>query len=365
VPHASFEGSRDVEMSAEAGHAHDGKEAVHAPLHENALALEPEAETLRICEFISDQVLRGYRRKGVVVGLSGGVDSALVACLCARGLGRERVLGLILPEKESSPVSEPYALEQAEALGIKVERVDLTPVLSVLGVYEEKERLVRSIFPSFDPEKDRTKMSLPGGLLERGGLNVFSLTLEKPGAEVFTCRLRPEQLRGIQAAQNMKQRSRMIQLYHHAERSHYVVAGTTNRTELEQGFFVKHGDGAADFEPISHLWKTQVFQLASHVGVVEEILNRTPSPDTWSGDVGDEEFFFRLPYRTLDLLLHAWRTGIPTAAVGTALGLSPRQVGRAFRDFESKKKATQHLRTAPPSLYGRDRREDLAVAGKG
>jgi len=315
-----------------------------------ALELDVEAEAGRISAFIEEQVLRFYRRKGAVVGLSGGVDSALVAALCVRAFGPERVLGVILPERESSPVSEPFAREQAEALGIACERVDLTPILTALGVYETKERVIRRLCPDFEPDTDVTKISLPGGILEREGLNVFTLTVEKPGGAKLTRRLGAEDFREISASQNMKQRSRMTQLYRFAESRHYVVAGTTNRAELEQGYFVKYGDGGVDIEPVAHLYKTQVFALARHLGVVENILEREPSPDTWSAGVGDVEFYFRMPFEVLDMLLYAVDHRAASADVARELKLKDEQVARALRDIASKRKSTWHLRSLPPSL---------------
>lgn len=320
------------------------------PFGRETLHLDPEAEADRICRFISEQAVGGYRRKGVVVGISGGVDSALVTALCARALGAERVFGLLLPERESSPVSEPYAREQAEALGVNVERIDLTPMLSALGVYDRKNEAISRLCPDYDPERDKTKISLPADLLDRPGMNVFSLTVQKPDGSQSRFRLGPEDFRGIFAAQNMKQRTRMMQLYYRAERLHYIVGGTTNHTEMVQGFFVKHGDGGVDLEPIAHLYKTQIYVLARHVGVTENILNRPPSPDTWSGEVSDEEFYFRMPLDVLDLLLYAWENDVPREEVREALRLEDEQIDRAFSDFESKKRATWHLRVTAPAL---------------
>ena len=316
----------------------------------DVLRLDPESEADRICQFIKEQVLGRYRRKGAVIGISGGIDSALMSALCVRALGVDRVFGLILPEKESNPISEPYAREQADALGVKTGQVDLTPILSLLGVYERKDGVIRRLCPDYDPERDKTKISLPPNLLERAGLNVFTLTVQKPDGTTRSFRLGPDDLRDIFAAQNMKQRSRMIQLYYHAEQMHYVVAGTTNRTELEQGLYVKYGDGGVDIEPIAHLYKTQVFQLAQHMGVIDKIIQRKPSPDTWSAGVGDEEFYFRMPFEILDLLLYAWSKDVPRQDIHDALGLADQQVDRAFQDFESKRKATWHLRCMAPSL---------------
>lgn len=314
------------------------------------LRIDPHEEAARICEFITSQVLLRFKRKGVVVGLSGGIDSALLACLCVDALGPERVYGVILPEKDSSPESEAFATEQAEEIGIRFSIVDVTPMIETFGSYENRDQVVRDVCPDFDPDRDKMKIMLPPDLLDHDGMNVFSLVIDRADGETFRRRLRPEQIRRISAAQNVKQRTRMIQLYSFAERFHYVVGGTTNRTETDQGFFVKFGDGGVDFEPMAHLYKTQIFALAKHMGVTENIQKRKPSPDTWPGGVTDEEFFFRIPFEELDLLLYAWNEGLSPREVSSSLGLSVDQITRAFRDFSSKHSTTWHLRSLPPNM---------------
>lgn len=318
--------------------------------HVHALNIDPEFETKRICSFIEREVYAHYKRKGVVVGLSGGIDSALLACLCVRALGSSKVLGVILPERESSPDSAIFAAEQADALGIRYVTVDITPILEVIGVYERRNDVIRDLCPDFDPEADRMKIALPPDLLHSDALNVFSLIVDRAKGERFSCRLKPGELHEIAAAQNIKQRTRMIQLYSFAERMHFIVGGTTNRTEMEQGFFVKHGDGGVDIEPLAHLFKMQVFQLARHTGVVKNILERPPTPDTWPGGVTDEEFYFRIPFDTLDFLLYAWSEGVDAREVSGVLDLEVGQVERAYRDFHLKQSTTWHLRALPPNL---------------
>jgi NAD+ synthase len=261
---------------------------------------------------------------------------------------------VILPEKESSPESESFASEQADKLGIAFSTVDVTPMIEAFGSYESRNQVIREVCPGFDPATDTMKIVLPPDLLDHDGLNVFSLVVDRADGETFSRRLKPEQIRRIFAAQNVKQRTRMIQLYSFAERFHYVMGGTTNRTEMDQGFFVKFGDGGVDIEPMAHLYKAQIFALAEHMGVTENIRKRRPSPDTWPGGVTDEEFYFRMPFETLDLLLYAWNEGLSQEEASRPLDLTVDQVNRAYRDFSSKHATTWHLRALPPNLLDED-----------
>jgi NAD+ synthase len=316
--------------------------------HSRILSLVAEHEISRIADFIRRET-RGLKRRGMVVGLSGGIDSTLIAELCAAALGKEHVLGIILPEKDSNPVSLPFAQKCADKLGIATETVDISSVLNAYGIYDRMTRIIREVFPEYGPGFG-FNIALPPDLLTQNTLNVFSLTIADPEGRTRSARLNRSRYLEIMAAANVKQRLRMMFLYDYAERKDYSVCGTTNRTEYIQGFFVKHGDGGVDIEPIAHLYKTQVYELAAHLGVPEEILNRPPSPDTFSLPVSDEEFFFRIPYRTLDLLMYAWDKGIPETEAAETLNLSVEQVRRAFRDFAVKMKRTEHLRTMPPHL---------------
>lgn len=312
------------------------------------LRINCEAEARRICSFIGTQVA-DMRKGGAIVGLSGGVDSALSAELCVKALGSDRVIGLILPEKESNPISAEYAGRHARKMGIYAETLDITGTLEALGAYDRRDEAIKAVFPEFD-DSWKSKIVLPANLLSRDAITFFTLKAEDGAGNCHSARLNNEQLRSIVAATNVKQRTRMVYLYSVAERKNYAVCGTTNRSEAVQGFFVRYGDGGVDVEPLQHLYKTQVYQLARYLGVTVEIIDRPPSPDTYSLVVTDEEFYLRMPYDTLDLLLYAWGKGLPVEEVCPVMDLTEEQVKRAFRDFASKYKATRHLRRLPATL---------------
>ncbi len=319
-------------------------------LTEDILRIDPIGESERIIEFIRRLVIKDYKGKGVVIGLSGGIDSAVVAELCLRALGKDGVSALLLPEKESNPVSLQYARKQAEKMGIAYIHIDITAVLEALEVYKRRNEVIKRIFPEFD-ESYKFQVTLPQNLLEKDRLNYHILTIEDGyGKNRKSKRLSASEWMEISACQNMKQRIRMITLYHYAEKTNYIVAGTTNKTELAQGFYVKYGDGGVDIEPIAHLYKTQVYQLARYLEVIEEIIERTPSPDTYSLPVSDKEFYFCLDYEILDLLLYAYLNNIRPEETAMVLNLEQDSVRRVFKDFEHKERATWHLRQLPPSL---------------
>lgn len=314
----------------------------------DVLNIDRAAETERIVAFIRDQV-RLMQRKGIVIGLSGGVDSALSASLSVRAVGKENVLALLLPDKESSPQSAAFATAEAQRLGIEAMTVDITPVLEAFGTYDKRDAVAKAIYPDFGPGHT-LKITLPADILNRDGYNYFTLTVYDPEGRSRSSRLTNDQAQGIIAATCTKHRTRMLAQYYHSEKLNYLVCGTTNKSEAVQGLFVKYGDGGVDIEPIAHLYKDQVFQLARHLGVIPEILDRAPCPDTYSAPVTDEEWFFRMPFKTLDLLLYAWENKSDIADVCRVMELREDQVKRAFRDFDSKYRTTEHLRHFPPSL---------------
>jgi NAD+ synthase len=288
-------------------------------------------------------------RKGIVIGLSGGVDSALSAALAVKAVGKDNVLALLLPDKESNPESAEFATKQVDLLGIEALTIDITPVLEAFGTYEKRDDVARSIHPEFG-DGHKLKITLPSDILNNDRYNFFTLTTISPQGDIKAARLSGDQAQGIIAATCTKHRTRMMVQYYYAEKLNYLVCGTTNKSEAVQGLFVKYGDGGVDIEPIAHLYKNQVFQLAEFLGVIPEIIHRAPCPDTYSAPVTDEEWFFRMPFKMLDMLLYAWEKNVDFFEVCQVMGLKEEQVRRVFRDFTSKYRATEHLRHLPPSL---------------
>ncbi|MFZ6018137.1 MAG: NAD(+) synthase, partial [Chloroflexota bacterium] len=247
----------------------------------NILQLDARQETERISNWIRTSVLTDLHRRGVVVGISGGIDSSVVASLCVRALGHQKVLGILLPESESSPESKQLALQLAENLGIETLTEDISEALRGAGCYQRRDEAIRRIVPQFG-EAWKSKITLPGSLLDEQTLNVFYLTVVSPDGEEIIKRIPTAEFLQIMAASNFKQRTRMAMLYYHAERKNYAVAGTANKNEHDLGFFVKFGDGGVDLSPILHLFKSQVYQLAKYLEIPSEIQQRPPTSDTYS-----------------------------------------------------------------------------------
>jgi NAD+ synthase len=294
---------------------------------------------------IREQVLGTLRRRGAVVGMSGGIDSSVVAALCARSLGAGRVVGLLMPERDSSGDALRLGRLLADHLGIRHVVEDIAPALEGLGCYARQLEAIRMVFPEYG-DGWKCKLTIPS-LLEGDRLNITSLTVADPQGNERSSRMPAAAYLQMVAATNFKQRTRKMMEYYHADRLNYAVAGTPNLLEYDQGFFVKQGDGAADFKPIAHLYKTQVYALAEHVGVPEEIRRRPPTTDTFSLAQSQEEFYFALPYREMDLCLWAYNHRTPAPEVASVLGLTPAQVERVYRDIEAKRRASQYLHQVP------------------
>lgn len=309
------------------------------------LKLDAAAESARIIETMRAQVLGTLRRRGAVVGISGGIDSSVVAALCARAFGKDKVLGLFMPEHHSSDDALRLGRMLASTFEIQAIVEDIAPALEGAGCYRRQDEAIRQVVPEYGPGW-KCKLVLPS-ILESDRLNVTRLTVQNPAGETSTVRLTPAAYLQLVAATNYKQRIRKMTEYYHADRLNYAVSGTPNRLEYDQGFFVKQGDGAADFKPIAHLYKTQVYQLAAYLGVPDEICKRPPTTDTFSMAQTQEEFYFALPYDRMDLCLYAFNHQVPAAEVAPAVNLKPEQVERVFKDIEAKRRATRYLHARP------------------
>jgi NAD+ synthase len=316
--------------------------------YKNILDIDAKAETERIIQTLRLSARGEMRRHGGVIGISGGIDSSVVLGLCVQAFGPENVSAVMMPERDSDPISEQLARKLAGHFGVDPIIEDITSVLEGFDCYSRRDEAIRRIFPEFNADTGyKSKIVLPQNLLEEDTLNFFSLTIVTPTGEEKTKRLPVREYMQIVAASNFKQRARMAMLYYHAERRNYAVIGTANKNEHDQGFFVKYGDGGADIQPIGHLFKTQVYQLARFLGVPEEIQQRPPTTDTYSAHSTQQEFFFRLPFETMDLLWFAQEQNIPINEVAQVMQMDEIQVQRAFDDFLRKKRTTEYLRYPP------------------
>jgi len=316
-------------------------------MNRDVLRIDAAAETERIVHWLKENV-RGLHRSGAVLGISGGIDSSVCLALCVRAFGPERVVPLLMPELDSDPISEELAKELAARCGVDPILECITPALDGFGCYRRRDEAIARVFPEYDPASGyKAKIVLPPDLLDEGTLNVYSLTIVTPDGREESARLAPAECAQIVAASNFKQRARMAMVYYHAELRNYAVIGTPNRDEHDQGFFVKYGDGGFDLSPIAHLYKTQIYQLARHLDVPDAIQKRTPTSDTYSAPATQEEFFFRLPSETMDLLWYAQENHVPVEEAAHAMGMSPDQVRNAFDNFSRKGRTTRYLRTPP------------------
>lgn len=311
----------------------------------DVLKLDAPATVDRIVNALRRQVFKDLRRKGAVVGVSGGIDSSVVAALSARALGPDKVLAILMPERESSEESLRLGRMLADHLGIEAIVEDITPILEGAGCYDRRDGMIRSVIPDYGPGH-QSKMVLPD-LLEQNSYRISFMVTRSPDGKETRTRLTPEAYRGVVAATNFKQRVRKMMEYYHADRLGYAVTATPNRLEYDQGFFVKNGDGAGDFKPIAHLYKTQVYQLAEFLDLPEEIRRRPPTTDTYSMAQTQEEFYFSMPYDKMDFCLYGKNHAICAEEVARVAGLTRDQVEIAYNDIMAKRRATRYLHLPP------------------
>lgn len=306
-----------------------------------------EATVKTICTKLQEDIFKVLRRKGGIIGISGGIDSSVTLALTVKAIGPERVKGLMLPEKDSSSDSLYLAKLLADKFNIKYEIEDITGALEGLNCYKRRDEAVKRVLPEYNPKDFKFKIGLNSDAINKNLPSIFYATIVDSYGKEKSKRLPIGDYLQIVAASNFKQRSRMSMLYYYAEKNHFAVIGTPNKHEVKQGFFVKHGDGGADVMPIGHLYKTQVYQIARYLEVPQEIIDSTPTTDTYSAEQTQEEFFFQLPFHQMDLLWYAFENDYSFEEVGEVMDMSESEVKIIFDGFIRKMKTTDYLRMSP------------------
>lgn len=305
------------------------------------------AEVDRITEKLRDDLNNILKRKGAVIGISGGIDSSVSLALAVKAFGADKVLGIMLPEKDSNTDSKKLAMELASKFGIQTLEEDITGALEGFACYKRRDEAVNAVFPEYNPTDFKMKISLNQGGINHNLPPLFMLTIIDKSGESKSKIIPVKEYLQIVAASNFKQRCRMSMLYYHAERLHSAVIGTPNKHEVEQGFFVKYGDGGADVMPIAHLYKTQVYQMARYLEIPEEIIKRTPTTDTYTAEQTQQEFFYQLPFDKMDLLWYAYENNIDHALVADVMSITTEDVKNIFNNFARKHRTTEYLRSNP------------------
>ncbi len=317
------------------------------PFDRDVMTIDAEAVTAAIEQSLARESVRTLHRRGLVLGVSGGVDSAVCLALAVRALGPDRVVALLMPEWETDDGSTTRAQALCDSLGVTAITEHIGPILEAAGCYRRRDDAIRELVPDYTAEY-RQKITIAGDLLDTDRLPFFNLTVEAPSGERQVVRMPAPVYQTVVAATNMKQRTRKMIEYFHAEARNFAVLGTPNRLEYELGFFVRGGDGLADIKPVAHLYKTQVYALAAFLEIPDSIRSLPPSTDTYSLPQTQEEFYFALPYAEMDLMLWAWEHGVEPADAGAPLGLDAVQVDRVYRDIEGKRKVSE--RSLAPAL---------------
>lgn len=305
------------------------------------LKLDPVQEVEKILKQLRSLMKNRIKRRGIVLGLSGGIDSSVTCALSVKAFGSGKVFGLHMPERHSSDETLSLSTSVSDHFGIDSAHENISGILEAVGFYQRYDAAVQSVIPQYG-KGWKSKIVIPN-LIESNEFSLFSVVAQSPVGEIQKVRLPLKAYLEILAATNFKQRTRKMLEYYHADRLNYAVAGTPNRLEYDQGFFVKLGDGAADVKPIAHLYKTQVYQLAEYLGVPAEICRRPPTTDTYSLPQGQDEFYFSLPHDRMDLCLYGKNNGYSTDEVAEVLELTPQQVQRVYDDIDNKRKTTGYL----------------------
>ena len=297
-----------------------------------------------ITDFIKNEVFEKFQKSGAVLGLSGGIDSAVTCGLCVKSLNPEKILGLIMPERESDPQSQETAENVGKEFNIETKVVDITNILESFGVYEKKENIVKEKFPDFDSEC-KYRVVVPPKLESSVGIPYLEI-LDGKGITHQT-KISSSEFLNLTAATSIKHRVRMALLYYHAEKDHLVVAGTTNKSEYMQGYFVKYGDGGSDIEPLVNLYKSQIYQLGKFLNVPNEVMTKDASPDVWSYTTNDEEFFYSVPYEIVDLILYGRENNLSINEIQKHSKISIENIEKLLKFQDQKHIKSNHMREMP------------------
>jgi len=250
----------------------------------------------------------------------------------------------VLPERDSDSDSAARAQILVEHLGLRVETFDIAGVLAAIGCYKARDDAVRAVLPEY-AEGWKMKLVIVGGA--QGGINRFRVVAQSPDGAMHERDLPLREYLTIVAATNFKQRVRKAIEYFHADRLNYAVLGTPNRLEYDQGFFVKNGDGAADVKPIAHLYKSQVYGMARHLRLPDRLCEAQPTTDTYSLDQGQDEFYFALPYRAMDLALWAINHNVSAVDLARVLDIGSDRAEAIYADIRNKRRTTRYQHLAP------------------
>jgi len=315
-------------------------------IHDFVKIKDLEKTTNRICEFIKDEISNKFQKKGAIVGLSGGIDSAVTAALCTKSLGSEQILGIILPEKESDLSSQILAKKVGEKYNFETKIIDITKILESFGVYDTKEQIVKERFPDFSTEC-KYRVVIPPKSKNIVGIPFLEILDEEN--KQHKLKISSSEFLTLTAATSIKHRVRMTMLYFYGEKNNFSVVGTTNKSEFQQGYFVKYGDGGSDIEPLVNLYKSQIYQLGEFLEIPNEILTKNASPDVWSFSTSDEEFFYSVPYDVVDLILYARENKLSTKDVQKISNMSLEDIENLFQIQNQKQLKSQHMREIPHS----------------
>jgi NAD+ synthase len=317
----------------------------HMKFSADTLRIDPRAETDRIGERLRHYLGHDLKRRGIVLGLSGGIDSSVTAALAVRALGKNKVFGILMPERHSESESRVLGQLVADSLGMSCIEENISGILEAVGFYRRYDATVREVVPEYGP--GWVSKIVIEGVASGGGYTTFALVAQDPSGATVRKRLPLKSYLEIVASTNFKQRTRKMMEYYHADRLNYAVAGTPNRLEYDQGFFVKGGDGLADVKPIAHLYKCQVYQLAEYLNIPSEIRERPPTTDTYSMAQGQDEFYFAVPHQQMDFCLYGKNHGVDVNSVAEAAGLLQEKVEFIWEDIERKRATTRYLHLRP------------------